>query len=166
MQTDSNPYAAPRTPLAEQATRLRITAVLVGAAIANGIYFGVMSVLGLGYFWLLVLQGVPTDQLYAHAYASTPYIAFAHVVGFACMVPGGYWSARLSPNAGKAAAQWAAVVLSALAALDYLSPYEFPVPLWSRLASLLGPFPAFWFGAVLWSRDVEAPAQSGSGDVC
>lgn len=165
MKADTNPYAAPLAPLPEQATRVRITAVLIGAAIGNGIFYAVISVLGMGYFWLLVLQGVPTEQLYVHAYASTPYLVVAHAVGFVCMVPGGYWSARLSPNAGTATALWAAAAMAALATLDYVAPYEFPIPGWSRVVSLLGPFPAFWLGAVLWTREVEARGRTDVDEV-
>jgi hypothetical protein len=165
MQTETNPYAAPRAPLPEPAPSGRITAVLIGASIGNGIAYAVLALLGMGYFWLLAMQGVPTEQLYAHAFASTYYLVFAHAVGSVCLVPGGYWSARLSPNAGTAAALWAAAIVAALAALDHLAPFELPIPAWSRVASLLAPFPAFWLGAVLRAREVKARARTDVGEV-
>lgn len=152
MQTETNPYAAPRAPLSEQATRSFISVVLLGAAIGNGFYYAAISVLGMGYFWLLVLQGVPTGQLFVHVYASSAYLVFAHSVGFICMVTGGYWSARLDEEKGSSAALWAAAVLSALAILDHLAPYDLPIPAWSRVVSVLAPFPAFWLGARLRGR--------------
>jgi hypothetical protein len=164
MQNETNPYAAPRAPLPEPEPSARITAVLTGASIGNGIAYAVLAALGMGYFWLLVLQGVPTEALYAHAFASTYYLVFAHAVGFMCLVPGGYWSARLSPNSGIAAALWAAATLAALSALDLLAPYELPIPAWSRVASLLEPFPAFWLGALLRAREVDARARADGGE--
>ena len=165
MQTETNPYAAPRAPLPEHAPSTRITAVLIGASIGNGIAYAVLAALVMGYFWLLVLQGVPTEELYAHAFASTYYLAFAHAVGFVCLLPGGYWSARLSPDSGTTDALWAGAIVAALASLDHLAPYELPTPTWSRLVSLLAPFPAFWLGAALRAREVEARARTDDGEV-
>lgn len=152
MQTDINPYATPHAPPPEQASRKFLTAVLIGAAIGNGIAYAVLWVVSIGFLWLLTLQGVPTEELYVRAYASTPYLVLANAVAFVCLLPGGYWSARLSPSNGTAAALLAALVMAALAALEYIAPYQLPLPTWSRVVSLLSPFPAFWLGAVIWRR--------------
>jgi hypothetical protein len=159
MQTDINPYATPHAPPPEQASRPRLTAVLIGAAIGNGIAYAVLAVIGLGFLWLLRLQGVPIEELYVRMFASTPYLVLAHTAALICMLPGGYWSARLSPSKGTAAALWAAVLMAAFAALDLIAPYELPLPAWSRPVSLLSPFPAFWLGAVIWYRRDAARSQ-------
>jgi hypothetical protein len=167
MQTDINPYATPHAPLPEPVARKFLTAVLIGAAIGNGIAYAVLWVVSIGFLWLLTLQGVPTEELYVRAYASTPYLVFAQAVAFVCLLPGGYWSARLSPSNGTAAALWAAFVMTALVALEYIAPYQLPIPAWSRVLSLLSPFPAFWLGAVIWHRKDAARTRksvsAGSG---
>lgn len=159
MQTDINPYATPHAPPPEQASHPRLTAVLIGAAIGNGIAYAVLWVISIGFLWLLTLQGVPTEELYFRAYASTPYLVLAQTVAFICLLPGGYWSARLSPSNGAAVALWAALLIAGLAALEYISPYQQPLPAWSRVVSLVSPFPAFWLGAVIWYRRDAARSQ-------
>ena len=147
-----NRYAAPNAPLNEHVPSSSGTAVLVGAAIGYGISYAVLFVLGLVFLWALVLQGVPTQDLYAKAYQSTTYLAFAHSIGFLCMLPGGYWSARLSPTKPLLPALLAGGIVAMLAAAANLMPYELPIPLWSRITSVIAAVPAFALGAAWWRR--------------
>lgn len=128
------------------------TAVLVGAAIGNGLSYAVLFVFGLLYLWVLVAQGVPGNDAYARAYESMPYLVFAHLVGFLCLVPGGVWAAKLSSNSHIRNAALAGLLVAVFALLGNLVPYYLPVPVWSRVASVLLPLPAFLLGAVLQRR--------------
>ena len=147
-----NRYAAPNAQLEESTTGNSGTAVLIGAAIGNGISYAVLFVFGLVFLWSLALQGVPTQDLYVKAYQSTSYLAFAHIVGFLCLIPGGYWSARLSPNKPLLAALLAGGIVAAFTATTNLIPYELPIPLWSRITSVVAAIPAFGLGAAWWRR--------------
>jgi hypothetical protein len=98
------------------------------------------------------MQGVPTQELYSRAYQSTPYLVFGHALGFLCLLQGGYWSARLSKDKPLLTAALAGGLLAAFSLLTNFLPYEFPIPLWSRIASVVESVPAFWFGALWWQR--------------
>jgi hypothetical protein len=147
-----NRYAAPNAPLDENTPSSSATAVLIGAAIGNGISYAVLFVFGLVFLWSLALQGVPTQDLYVKAHQSTSYLAFAHVVGFLCLIPGGYWSARLSPHKPLLTALLAGGIVAAFTATANLIPYELPIPLWSRITSVVTAFPAFALGAAWRQR--------------
>lgn len=147
-----NPFAAPNAPLSEPLPKSGAAAVFVGAAVGNGTSYVVLFMFGLVFFWVLVAQGVPTQELYARAYQSTSYLLFAHFIGLICLVPGGYWSARLSPDRPVVYALLAGAVVSAFSVLSNLLPYDLPIPLWSRVASVILPFPGFLLGAVCCRR--------------
>lgn len=147
-----NPYAASNSVVEEQLPSGRTTAVLVGAAVGTGISYAVLFLSGLVFLWVLATQGVPTQELYSRAYQSTPYLAFAHALGFLCLVPGGYWSARLSKSKPLLTAVLAGCLVAAFTLLTNLIPYELPIPLWSRIASVVSAVPAFWLGALWWQR--------------
>jgi hypothetical protein len=127
-------------------------AVLIGAAIGNSLSYAVLFVLGLFFLWVLVAQGIPGNDAFARAYESTRYLVFAHLVGFLCLVPGGLWAARLSETSHIRNATLAGLLVAGFALLGNLVPYYLPIPLWSRVASVLLPVPAFVVGAVLQRR--------------
>jgi len=151
-----NPFAPPHARVGD--TRLsssRWKAVAVGAAIALGVAHAVLSLFGLGIYWILTLQGVPPQQLYARANQWTEYVVFAHFVSFVCVMVGGYWSARLSPEEPILTALLAGCLLMAFLASGHLAPYDPPIPVWSRVATLLVPVPACVLGALCWQRTSE-----------
>jgi len=127
-------------------------AVLIGAAIGNGLSYAVLFILGLFFLWALVAQGVPGKDAYARAYESTSYLVFAHFVGFLCLIPGGLWAAKLSASSHVRNAVSGGVLVAAFALLTNFLPYYLPIPLWSRIASVLLPVPAFVVGALLQRR--------------
>jgi hypothetical protein len=147
-----NPYAVPESALEEQLPSGRATAVFIGAAVGNGISYAVLFLSGLVFLWALATQGVPTQELYSRAYQSTPYLLFAHTLGFLCLLPGGYWSARLSKDKPLLTASLAGCLLAAFTLSTNLIPYELPISLWSRIASVVESVPAFWLGALWWRR--------------
>jgi hypothetical protein len=130
------------------------TAVFIGAAIGMGLSYVVLFVFGLIFLWTLVAQGVPGNESYARAYESTPYLVFAHLVGFLCLLPGGMWTARLSANKSLRLAFYAGLLVALFALIGNLVPYYLPIPFWSKVASVLLPVPAFLFGARLHAHAV------------
>ncbi len=139
-------------PLPAQDPYRHVTAVVIGAAIGNGLSYAVLFALGLVFLWVLAWQGVPVAELYARAYASTPYLLFAHVVGFACLLPGGVWASKLSASSHHRNALLAGLLVAFLGVLANLLPYELPIPLWSRVATVFLPVLAFPLGARLHKR--------------
>lgn len=157
-----NPYAVPRAVLEDPLPGGRMTAVLVGAAVGHGVSYAVLFVSRLVFLWILVAQGVPTQGLYARVYESMPYLVYAHALGFLCLVPGGYWSARFSSTSPVRSALLSGGLVAAFALLSNLMPYELPTPLWSRIVSAASPVPAFWLGALWWQGVANSRARSGS----
>ena len=147
-----SPYAAPNSLLDAPHSSGRVTAVLIGAAVGVGISYAVLFLSGLIFLWVLTTQGVPIQELYSRAYQSTPYLAFAHAFGFLCLVPGGYWSARLSITKPLLTAVLAGSLVTAFSLSTNLLPYELPIPLWSRIVSVVSSVPAFCLGALWWQR--------------
>lgn len=131
-------------------------AVLIGAAVGNGISYAVLFVCGFFFLWYLVASGVPADQAYVKAHESTGYLAFAHIVAFACLLPGGVWTAKLSQVAPVRNAFIAGLVVSALTLLAYFMPYDLPAPNWSRAVAVLCPIFAYLVGAHLHGRKSAA----------
>ncbi len=127
-------------------------AVVIGAAVGNGLSYSVLFVSGLVFLWILVLSGVPANDAYSRAYESTPYLLFAHALGFACLVPGGSWAAKLSYHAPVRNALLAGLLVALFTLLSNFVPYYLPIPWWSRLASVAAPVPAFLLGALLQRR--------------
>lgn len=124
-------------------------AVLLGSAVGIALSYVVLFVSGLVFVWALVWNGVPENESYARAYESTVYLAFAHVLGFACMLPGGLWAARFSERAHTRNAAIAGLLVALFALTANLVPYYLPVPFWSKVASAVLPIPAFILGAAL-----------------
>jgi hypothetical protein len=124
-------------------------AVVVGAAVGYGLSYAVLFTSGLVFLWGLVFSGIHPNEAYAKAYESTAYLVFAHMIGFACLVPGGLWAAKLSQSSATRNAFAAGVVVIFFAALANLVPYYLPIPYWSRVVSLLAPVPAFLLGAYM-----------------
>ena len=132
-------------------------AVLVGAAIGNGISYAVLFVCGFFFLWYLVACGVPADQAYTKAHESTGYLGFAHTVAFVCLVPGGIWTAKLShEEALMRNALIAGLAISALTLLAYFMPYELPAPNWSRVVAVFTPILAYLVGARIHARKSAA----------
>ncbi len=156
---DPNPYTPPQAPLVDHSTRSPLAAVVVGAAVGYGLVYVALVLINFGYFWTLTLQGVPQEELYYRALGSTAFLLFGHLAMCPCMVAGGYWSSRLSPGGAVGAALSSAALVAALALLDMFGPFDLPIPFWSRVLSLVLPFPAFWLGAMLWRRHREASAS-------
>ena len=130
------------------------TAVFIGAAVGMALSYVVLFVFGLIFLWALVAQGVPGNESYARAYESTPYLVFAHLVGFLCLLPGGLWTARLSANTSVRHALYAGLLVTLFALIGNLVPYYLPIPFWSKIASVLLPIPAFLIGARLHTHAV------------
>ena len=125
-------------------------AVLIGAAIGAGVAYVVLSLCSLVFVWVLFGQGVPSANIPATVYQSTGYLGFAHAIAFLCGLPGGYWSARLSTSRALRNVILGGILVSLFTLLLNLVPYYVPIPLWSRVMSLLTPVPAFIVGAWLW----------------
>ncbi len=123
-------------------------AIVIGAAIGNGLSYAVLFVFGLIFLWTLVAGGIPGNEAYVQAYESTAYLLFAHAVGFLCLLPGGAWTAKLSGRSCIRNAAIAGCLVAVVALLSNLVPYYVPIPFWSRLASVLLPVPAFVMGAM------------------
>jgi hypothetical protein len=146
-----NRYAAPTAPPLEPLPSRAGVAIVIGAAIGNGIAYAVLFVLSLAFVWVLTLQGVKAPELYVRMGQSTSYLVLAHAAGFVSLLPGGYWSARLNPNRPLLAATGAGGIVVALTIASFLLPYDLPLPLWSRVTSVVDVIPAFVLGA-LWRR--------------
>jgi hypothetical protein len=153
MTTSRNRYAAPSSALEDAKPKVGSSAAIAfGAAVGNGIAYAVLSGCGLVFLWALVAQGVPTQELYSRAYQSNFYLIFAHVVGLGCLVPGGYWTARLSREGPFRNAWLAGLLISVFSLAQNLVPYNLPIPFWSRIVSVAIPIPAFLLGALWWRR--------------
>lgn len=131
-------------------------AVVIGAAIGNGLAYAVLFVSGLVFVWYLVACGVPAELAYMRAHESVGYLIFAHTLAVASLVPGGYWTARLSSTSRIRNAVLAGLIVCTLTLLAYLMPYDIPAPWWSRVAAILSPLPAYLIGAVLHNRKSAA----------
>jgi hypothetical protein len=104
-----NPYAAPSSAVGDTVPHMgSAMAILLGAAIGNGIAYAVLSVCGVVFLWVLTAQGVPAQELYVRAYQSNSYLLFAHVVGLVCLLPGGYWGARAVRAIPRRSSSWSA----------------------------------------------------------
>lgn len=156
-----DPYAAPSAVLEDPLPRGRVTAVVVGAAVGSGVSYAVLFVSCQVFLWILAAQGVPTQALYAQVCESTPYLVFAQSLGFLCLVPGGYWSARFCSTSPVRTALLSGCLVAAFALLSNLMPYELPTPLWSRIASAVLPVPAFCLGALWWQGTAGSLSRSG-----
>jgi hypothetical protein len=151
--TIPNPYAPPSASQGgNKSTPANLLVVLIGASIGNGISYAVLSVSGLAFVWVLAAGGVPAQEIYSRAYQSTGYLIFAHLLGLICLVPGGYWTARFSTERQLGNAVFAGILLSLFSLLQTFVPYNTPIPLWSQLASVLIPVPAYLLGAYIWRR--------------
>lgn len=158
----ANPYAASLAQyLDDEAGSTRTTQAFVGFSVGVGLTYAVLMPLGCTYLWLLVAQGVPTAQLYLKAYNSVGFLLFSHVVGFATTIVGGYWSARIGRDHTLIPATLAGLANVLFVGVQYLMPYDFPQPGWSRIVSLAAPLPAFLFGAML-ARRLRARAGATS----
>lgn len=127
-------------------------AIVIGAAIGNGLSYAVLFVSGLFFLWALVAGGIPGNEAYARAYDSMAYLLFAHTVGFLCLLPGGAWTAKLSKRSCIRNAAIAGGMVAVVALLSNLVPYYVPIPFWSRVASVLLPIPAYVMGAIWQTR--------------
>jgi len=124
---------------------------LIAFVIGVGASYSALYLSGLIFLWVLVAQGVPPEQTYARAYESTPYLIYAHTLGFVTTSVGGYWAARLSPNQALRVTVKAGLLASAFAFAQLSLPYDLPIPWWSQLASIAIPLPAFIAG-MTWQR--------------
>lgn len=147
-----HPYAAPKSSLEEFIPGSSGTAALIGAAIGNGISYAVLYVITIIFLWVLTWQGVSVQDLQVKLYQSMAFLVVAHSVGFLCLIPGGYWSARLRPQKPMATALLAGGIVAMFTAITNILPYEDTTPVWSRIVSVVSIFPAFAFGAALWQR--------------
>jgi hypothetical protein len=133
-------YAPPSAHVEDVApVESAVLSVFVGAAVGNGAAYGVLSVVGVAYLWILVLGGVPAERVYSEIYGSVPFLLFNHLLGFACEAVGGYWCARLSRSRSVARAFACGLLGSALAGIQVTSPFAGIIPIWSRLLSVLIP---------------------------
>jgi hypothetical protein len=100
MSFDSH-YAPPRSGVNTQRPEPSgMTPILVGAAIGAGASYVLLTLSGLAFFWLLAVQGVPSQELYARAYQTTWYVLAAYMVSAGCYAFGGYWTSRLASTHG------------------------------------------------------------------
>ncbi|GAA5165542.1 hypothetical protein [Viridibacterium curvum] len=149
-----NPYSPPKSGLEEPSdtTDSRFVAIVLGAVIGNGICYSVLYIFGLAFLWVLAMQGVPAQETYMQAYQSVPYLLACHTLGFLCLIPGGYWCARLSRDRHLMNAALAGVLMLLFNLTANLYPYDLPIPFWSRVVSLAASIPPFLIGAALWQR--------------
>lgn len=148
-----NPYAAPQAHVGQQESAGNAaSAALIGASVNLGAYWAVASIPGWVYMWTLVGAGVPSSQVYWRTYQSIPFLLLEHGISIGCQLVGGYWAAKLCPRGAMKSALVAGVMVAVFALLqDTLTPYDLPIPLWSRALSVLTPLPVFLFGA-MWLR--------------
>jgi hypothetical protein len=149
-----NPYAAPQSHVGQQESIGGVAgAALIGAFVSLGAYWAVASVPGWIYMWALIGTGVPSSQAYWRTYQSIPFLLLAHSIGLACQALGGYWAAKLCRQSALKSAAVAGAMTAVFALLhDTLTPYDLPIPMWSRALSVLTPLPTFVFGAIWWQR--------------
>lgn len=146
-----NLYAPPSANLTDDRPKpVNLLVVLLGAAIGNGIAYAVLSISGLVFVWILAAEGVAAQELYARAYQTTWYLIFAHLLGLLCLVPAGYWTARFSKERAVGNAARAGSLIALLSLLQILVPFNLPIPIWSQMASVLVPTPAYLLGAYIW----------------
>jgi hypothetical protein len=126
--------------------------VLLGFCIGNGASYAALYLSGLVFLWVLVAQGVAPEQVYARAYQSTPYLVYAHILGFLTTMPGGYWTARLSSGSPVRRTLLASALMSAFVVAQLAIPYDLPIPWWSQIASVVTPIPAFIAGMLWWKH--------------
>lgn len=135
-----------------QANSICSMPVLLGFCIGNGASYAALYISGLVFLWVLVAQGVAPDQVYARAYESTPYLIYAHILGFVTTATGGYWTARLSSTNPLRRTLFAGILMSVFVVAQLAIPYDLPIPWWSQLASVLIPIPAFIAGMLWWKH--------------
>lgn len=128
-------------------------AIVIGAAVGNGLSYAALLVSGQIFLWALVAGGIPGNEAYVRACESMAYLLFAHAVGFLSLLPGGAWTAKLSRRSHIRNAAIAGGLVAVVALLGCLVPYYFPIPFWSRVASVLLPVPAFVMGAIWQTRE-------------
>jgi hypothetical protein len=131
---------------------VRTMPVLLGFCIGNGASYAALYISGLVFLWVLVAQGVPPEEVYARAYQSTPYLVYAHILGFLAMAPGGYWTARLSSGSPVRRTLFAGALMSSFVVAQLAIPYDLPIPWWSQVASVVTPIPAFIAGMLWWKH--------------
>ena len=148
-----NPYSAPNDPFEEmQPSSSGLKAVIIAAAVGNGILYFAASVLAWAYMWHLSAQGATGMDLYLPLYQSTGYLLVAHVIGVFAMLTGGYWCARLSNDRRLFRAAMAGLIIVVQVILHLTSPHGQPYPFWTCVASLVMPIPVYVAGAMLWRR--------------
>lgn len=151
MCDEQNPYKTPAASIEDgPANSFSPVAVLIGAAVGNGILYAVVSTTALIFLWHLTYQGVSPGNLYAKAYESTGYWIFQHVMTLLCLIPGGYWSAKLGPQSPYRHAFASGAVFTLFMVIHFFYPFEIPHPIWSRPLLLVTTIPAFLLGARWW----------------
>lgn len=150
MQT--NPFRPPISESPPEPGDVLSKPVFIGVSIGAGAAYIAMSLSGLAFVWYLSLSGTPMADLYRRAYASVPYLLFAHAEGFASMAIGGYWAARTAERRAGLAALIAGAIYALFVLLQYSTPYSWPIPFWSRALSVVLPLPGYLLGARFASR--------------
>lgn len=126
--------------------------MVVGFCVGVGGSYVALFTSGLIFLWVLIAQGIAPENVYAQAYQSTPYLIYAHILGFVTTAPGGYWTARLSSDGTLWQVIFAGSLMTIFAFVQLAIPYELPIPWWSQIASVVTPIPAFVAGMYLWKH--------------
>lgn len=154
-----NPFKPPSAELLPAATGLSAsTAISIAFLFGLGLFYLLSVVTGLLTSWLLIAGGTPVQDLYTVMYESPWINLLGLVVSFVSLMVSGAIVACLrqeSPYQG-------AIALGAISMVfviaQYLVPFDYPTPAWSKLASILSPIPGCPLGAWLWKR--RPPARS------
>lgn len=135
--------------------RLAFFPIWQGACIGLGAFYLPGVVISTVFLWILVSQGVSINQVYVEFYKTESFTITCHVIGFVAMSYGGYWSAKLSSRNPVWHAFIAGILVSMMASTSLMSPYELPIPSWSKFISVVCPTVAYVFGALWFKGSID-----------
>jgi hypothetical protein len=148
-----NPFRPPAsaTPPPESPTST-LRAVFFGLTVACGCYYLAGSLAGWTYAWALVLTGTPVAHLAIDLYSSPPFLLFCHALAAASAVTGGFWATRVDDSHARRPAFICGVLSVLLGLVLQATPFDLPIPTWSRLLGLVLPIPMYLVGASRFRR--------------
>ncbi len=163
MCDEQNPYKTPVASIENSPEgSFSLVAVLIGAAVGNGILYAVSSTTALIFLWCLAFHGVSPESLYLKLCESTGYLVLEYVLSLLCLISGGYWSAKLGPQSPYRHALASGTVFTLLTVIHFFYPFEIPHPIWSRPLLLVTTIPAFLLGARWW-RNANPVSRQAEG---
>lgn len=126
--------------------------VSLGILIGEGANIVLVSILWIVSSWVFRSQGVPVNELGAHAYQSTAYLITAGILGFASFVFAGGWCARFAPESALRTSFFSGILLFCFCFVSLLVPYGPPVPSWVVVSGFIIPLVAYPVGAILYRK--------------